>query len=100
MSLGVLMKYFYISRPPRSPVEDQLASLNDLLEEALRTDSVSDVTSCDNSTDSLDVLPRPLQLPPQKIKIRSASDSGTESLISEHDGYVSTGRHLTLSWPP
>ena len=92
------MKYFSISRPPRirSPVEEQLASLTDLLEEAWKTGSVSDVTSYDNSTDSLNVVPRPLQLPLQKNNVRSTSDSGTESLISEHDGYVSTGRHFTL----
>ena len=82
---------------PRSPVEEQLASLTDLLEEASRTDSVSDVTSYDNSSDAVHVRsPRPLQLPPQKTKIRSASDSGTESLISELDGYVSTGKHFNF----
>ncbi len=60
-------------------MEEQLASLTDLLEEALKTDCVSDVTSYDNSTDSLNGPP---YLPSKKDKMRSASDSGTESSSS------------------
>ena len=56
-------------------MEEQLASLTDLLEEALKTDSVSDVTSYDNSTDSLNGPPKPPYLPSKKDKMRSASDS-------------------------
>jgi hypothetical protein len=74
-------------------VEEQLASLTDLLEEALRTDSVSDVTSYDNSADSLNVPPRPAYLYSEKSKMRTASDSGTESLISEICGHSSIGMY-------
>ncbi|CAB3981494.1 Hypothetical predicted protein [Paramuricea clavata] len=87
--IGSRLNSSEVRRPPRSPVEEQLASLTDLLEEAMRTDSVSDVTSYDNSIDSLYVPPRPAYLYYEKNKMRTASDSGTESLISENCGHSS-----------
>ena len=86
--LSTIPKFDFL-RPPRSPEKQQLDSLTDLFNEALRTDSTSDVTSYDNSTDSLDVSFRPTYIS-STDKRRSASDSGIESVMSENCGHRSS----------
>ena len=82
----------FVSRPAtRNTVVNNVDSLTDLLEETFKTDSLSDITSYDNSTDSLNVSQKSPYLPSAKNKMRSGSDSGTESLISEKFGLSSAG---------
>ena len=75
-------------------MEEQLTSLTNLLQEALRTDSTNDVNNngCESSSDSLNAPPRPNYLPLNQDKKRSPSDSGTESLISEKNGPTRDGK--------
>ncbi|XP_028416628.1 uncharacterized protein LOC114540700 isoform X2 [Dendronephthya gigantea] len=76
-----------VRKPSRGAAEAHPNSLAGLPEEALRTDSVSDVTSYDNSMDSLDAPFRPAYISSSSTnKIRSASDSGTESIIAVNCG--------------